>query len=282
MKRSIQWKKVIRLILVYGLLAMLFALFMFPVYWIVNVSLQTNAELFQFPPKWIPSDLFLDSYQTVLSSAEFLVFYKNTIFVATGATVLCVIVSLMASYAFSKYPFPYSGPLLILFLSTQMFPAVTLLIGLYTLYNKLHLLNTLTALILASTTTALPFCILLIKTFFDHISNELGEAAEIDGASRVGTLIRIVLPLSMPGITAVAIYTFLVAWDDFLFGLTLVSDLDKRTLSPGLSLQFLGELSYNWSGAATAAVIATLPLLIVFLYLQRFIVEGLSAGGVKE
>ncbi|OAB48575.1 carbohydrate ABC transporter permease [Paenibacillus antarcticus] len=275
-------KRVYRHFLIYGLLIVLLALFLFPIYWIINVSLQPNNELFRFPPRWLPSHLFLGSYKAVLSSADFLIFYKNTFLVASGSTLLCVVVSILAGYGFSKFRFPAASLMLVLFLSTQMFPAVTLLIGLYSLYSSLHLLNTYTALILASTTTALPFCIMLMKTFFDHISKELGEASEIDGTSQLGTLIRIILPLSTPGITAVSIYTFLVAWDDFLFGLTLVSDLNKRTLSPGLSLQFLGEFSYNWSGAAAAAVIATLPLLVVFLFLQRFMVAGLSAGGVKE
>ncbi|MBP2000633.1 multiple sugar transport system permease protein [Paenibacillus shirakamiensis] len=266
----------------YGLLFILFVLFMFPVYWIINVSLQNNAALFQFPPHWAPQNLFIESYRMVLASEEFLMFYKNTFIVAAGSTLLSVLVSILAGYGFSKFRFPSMGILLVLFLSTQMFPAVTLLIGLYTLYGSLGLLNTYAALILASTTTALPFCIMLMKTFFDHISKELGEAAEMDGATQLGTLIRVILPLSKPGIMAVSIYTFLVAWDDFLFGLTLVSDLDMRTLSPGLSLKFLGEFSYNWSAAAAAAVIATVPLLVVFLFLQRFMVAGLSAGSVKE
>lgn len=120
------------------------------------------------------------------------------------------------------------------------------------------------------------------EDFFNSISKELEEAAEIDGATRFKTLFTIIVPLSKPGIMAIAIYTFLIAWDDFLFGLTLVSDIDKRTLSPGLSLTFLGEYSANWSGATAAAATATIPLLIAFMFLQRYMVEGLTAGGVKE
>jgi len=268
--------------LAYLALLALLVLFLFPVYWIIQISLQSNAELFRFPPRMLTAHPFFGSYKSVLSSSLFLTFYWNTVIVAIGATVLCMSVSVLAGYGISRFPFGGSRLLVLLVLSTQMFPSVTLLIGLYTLYSKLHLLNTPIALILATTTTALPFCMLMMRTFFDSIARELDEAAEMDGASRIRTLIQVVLPLAKPGLVAVAIYTFLIAWDDFLFGLALVSDLDKRTLSPGLSLTYLGEFGYNWSGAAAAAVTATAPLLAAFLLLQRYMIDGLTAGGVKE
>ncbi|UQZ81160.1 Inner membrane ABC transporter permease protein YcjP [Paenibacillus konkukensis] len=266
----------------YVLLGLILIFLLFPVYWILVTSLSTNSELLQLPPKWFPFHISLDSYAEVLRSSVFLTFYRNTVIVASGATVLCIIVSILAGYALSRFRFRGSNLLTLIFLSAQMFPTVTLVIGLYSQYQALHLLNTLYVLILASTMTSLPFSIMLMRTFFNGISKELEEAAEIDGASRFKTLFTIIVPLSKPGIMAIAIYTFLIAWDDFLFGLTLVSDIDKRTLSPGLSLTYLGEYSANWSGATAAAATATIPLLIVFMFLQRYMVEGLTAGGVKE
>ncbi|WP_284645168.1 carbohydrate ABC transporter permease [Paenibacillus silviterrae] len=266
----------------YGLLGLILIFLMFPVYWIIVTSLHTNSELLQLPPKWIPVQINLSSYVEILRSPVFLTFYKNTVLVAMGATALCIIVSIFAGYALSRFQFRGSNLLTLLFLSAQMFPTVTLVIGLYSQYQALHLLNTLYVLILATTSTSLPFSIMLMRTFFNGISKELEEAAEIDGASRFKTLFTIIVPLSKPGIMAIAIYTFLIAWDDFLFGLTLVSDIGKRTLSPGLSLTYLGEYSANWSGATAAAAVATVPLLIAFMFLQRYMVEGLTAGGVKE
>lgn len=268
--------------LTYIALLFLLVLFLFPVYWIVVTSLQKNSDLMQLPVKWWPSAVTWGSYAEILKSNVFLTFYKNTIIVALGSTILCIIVSIFAGYALSRFKFRGSNLITLIFLSAQMFPTVTLVIGLYRQYQALHLLNTLFVLILASTTMALPFSIMLMRTFFNGISRELEEAAEIDGASRFRTLFRIIVPLSKPGIMAIAVYTFLMSWDDFLFGLTLVSDMDKRTLSPGLSLSFLGEQAYNWSGATAAAAAATFPLLLVFMFLQRYMVEGLTAGGVKE
>lgn len=268
--------------IVYTGLALMIVLLMFPVYWIVNTSLQSNANLMQMPPKWFPIDIDFSSYKAVLSNNQFLTFYGNTLVVAVGATLLCIIVAVLSGFALSRYKFRGSGVIMLIFLSTQMFPAVTLVIGMYAQFKDMHLLNTLFVLVLAASTTALPFSVMLMKTFFDGISKELDEAAQIDGASKFRTLFGIVVPLSLPGIVAIAIYTFLIAWDDFLFGLTLVSDLDKRTISPGLSLSYLGEFTYDWAGASAAAIAATLPLLILFMFLQRYMVEGLTAGGVKE
>ncbi|MFH5185297.1 carbohydrate ABC transporter permease [Paenibacillus sp. TAB 01] len=266
----------------YVILGVVLLFLLFPVYWILVTSLHNNSELMQLPPKWFPLHATLASYTEILKSAVFLTFYKNTLLVASGATILCIIVSIFAGYALSRFQFKGSNLLTLLFLSAQMFPTVTLVIGLYSQYQALHLLNTLYVLILASTSTSLPFSIMLMRTFFNGISKELEEAAEIDGASRFKTLFMIIVPLSKPGIMAIGIYTFLIAWDDFLFGLTLVSDIGKRTLSPGLSLTYLGEYAANWSGATAAAAAATLPLLIAFMFLQRYMVEGLTAGGVKE
>ncbi|TCM89762.1 multiple sugar transport system permease protein [Paenibacillus sp. BK033] len=268
--------------LTYILLGILLILFLFPVYWMLVTSIQNNSDLMKLPPKWLPVHLDFSSYADILSSDLFLTFYKNTLLVALGATILCILVSILSGYALSRFRFKGSSLITLLLLSAQMFPTVTLVIGLYSQYQKMHLLNTLFVLVLAATSTALPFSVMLMRTFFNGISRELEEAAEIDGAGRFRILFGVIVPLSKPGIMAIAIYTFLIAWDDFLFGLTLVTDLDKRTLSPGLSLTFLGEFSYNWSGATAAAVTATVPLLIGFLFLQRYMVEGLTAGGVKE
>ena len=190
--------------------------------------------------------------------------------------------AILASYSFSRFRYRFSGPLQMLFLSTQMFPAVVLLIALYTMYSKCGLINTYTALVLACTTSALPLSILVLKGFFDTVSATIEEAATIDGAGRFQTLFTIVIPLIKPGIVAVGLYSFLVCWDDFLWSLTLTNKLEMRTLSAGISMLYLGEQSQDWARVMAAATSASLPILIVYIFLQKYMIEGLAMGAVKE
>lgn len=263
-------------------LLVLVILFMFPIYWMIVTSLKPNPLLLKMPPQLIPFRLTLVNYQKVLSDARFLTFYKNSGIVALGSTLLGSVLAALASYSFSRFRFRGSKILQMTFLSTQMFPAVALLIALYTLYRKLNLLNTYTALILACTTNALPISVWVMKGFYDTIPRSLEEAAAIDGCGRFRTLFRIILPLIKPGILAIALYTFLVSWEDFLWGLTLVNKIDLRTLSPGIALAYLGEFNYDWAQVMTAAVSASLPILIIFIFLQKYMISGLVMGAVKE
>lgn len=171
---------------------------------------------------------------------------------------------------------------MMLFLSVQMFPAMTLLIALYQMYFKLKLLNTYTALVLACSTNALPMSVWILKGFFDTIPKSLEEAAYIDGCTKGGALVRIILPLMKPGLFAVGLYAFLISWEDFLWGLTLTNKTSMRTLASGIAMTYLGEYTYDWGRVMAAAVGAALPLLIIFIFLQKYLISGLTAGAVKE
>jgi multiple sugar transport system permease protein len=167
-------------------------------------------------------------------------------------------------------------------LSTQMFPGIVLLLSLYMIYRKLGLLNTYLALILACTTKALPLGIWMLKGFFDTIPKSIEEAAYIDGAGKLQTLYRIIVPLIKPGIIAVSIYAFMVTWDDFIYALTLINRAEKRTLPAGIAMAFLGEYGYDWARVMAAAVAASIPILVIFIFLQKYMIAGLTAGAVKE
>lgn len=171
---------------------------------------------------------------------------------------------------------------MMLFLSTQMFPAMTLLIALYNMYYKMGLLNTYTALVLACSTNALPMSVWILKGFFDTIPKSLEEAAYIDGCSKGRTLVQVILPLVKPGILAVGLYSFLISWEDFLWGLTLVNKSEMRTLAAGIAMTYLGEYNYDWGRVMAAAVSAAIPILIIFIFLQKYMIAGLTAGAVKE
>lgn len=262
--------------------AALAVLFVFPIYWMIVTSLKPNASILRLPLEFWPREFTGANYRVILSDGLFPIYYKNNLIVSLATTVLTLLIAIMAAYAFSRFPFRGSRTLQMLFLSTQMFPAVVLLIALYSLYAKLGLINTYTALILACSTNALPMSIWILKGFFDTVSKSLEEAAYIDGASRGYSMVRIIVPLVQPGILAVGLYSFLISWEDFLWGLNLVNRLDMRTLASGISLSYLGEYTYDWGKVMAATVSAALPVLVAFIFLQRYLISGLTAGAIKE
>lgn len=277
MKR-IRWGSILK----YFLIGVVTLVFIFPIYWMIVTSLKPNSVIMRLPPQFLPRSPIIDHYISVLSDQRFFTFYKNTVIVATFTTLGTLALAILASYSFSRFRYRFSRVLQMLFLSTQMFPSVVLLIALYTMYSKLGLINTYTALVLACTTSALPLSILVLKGFFDTVSSTIEEAATIDGAGRLHIMTMIVVPLIKPGIVAVGLYSFLVSWDDFLWSLTLTNKLEMRTLSAGISMLYLGEQSQDWARVMAAATCASLPILVVYIFLQRYMIEGLAMGAVKE
>ena len=269
-------------LLLYAVLIIVTICFVFPIYWMVITSIKPNEAILRLPPQIIPTQATLNHYISILNDGQFLVFYKNNFIVSAVTTLVTLVLAVFASYSFSRYHFKGSKFLMMLFLSTQMFPAMTLLIALYNMYFRLGLLNTYTALVLACSTNALPMSVWILKGFFDTIPKSLEEAAYIDGCSKMGTLVRIVFPLVKPGVLAVGLYSFLISWEDFLWGLTLVNKTEMRTLASGIAMTYLGEYNYDWGRVMAAAVSAALPILIVFIFLQKYLISGLTAGAVKE
>lgn len=274
--------KLILLGLKYFLIIALLILALFPIYWMFVSSFRTNSELTSLPPKFLPtSGATLDNYERILSDNIYLTYYKNSLIVAGSTVVISIIISVMAGYSFSRFRFFGRSVAMSSILAVQMFPIVAILISLFSFFADLGLINTYRALILADITIALPFSIWFLTSFFDTIPRELEEAAFIDGASRIRTLIQVVVPLTRPGIIAVAIYSFLMSWDDFIFGLILINKNEMRTLPVGISLSFLGEFEYDWSGMMTVSIIASVPILVLFIFLNRYMVEGLTQGALK-
>lgn len=263
------------------LLILITTLVVFPIYWMIVTSLKEKSVIMRLPPQFLPVNATFAHYKNVLSDSRFFGFYKNTIIVASLTTLLTLTLAILASYSFSRFRHKLNGVLQMLLLSTQMFPAVVLLIALYTMYSKFGLINTYAALVMACTTSALPLSILVLKGFYDTIPATLEEAAMIDGSGRMRTLLTIITPLILPGMVAVGLYSFLVTWDDFLWSLTLVNRLEMRTLSAGISMLYLGENSQDWSRVMAASVSASLPILIVYIFLQKYMIAGLAMGAVK-
>ncbi len=255
---------------------------MSPIFWMIRISLTPDSDLFLMPPKVFSGDLNLEGYKGLFTRIRIARFYINSIIVAFGTVATCIICGTLTGYSFSRFEYKGRKLLMIITLSAQMFPWAMLIISLYILFIRTRLLDSYLGLILAHTTFALPLTIWIIKSYFDTIPREMEESAYIDGCSRLRTLWKIVLPLTTPGILAAGIYAFIFSWNDFLFGLTLTTQEKMRILAPGIAMTFLGEWDYRWVDMMSASIAVTIPVVIMFLFLQKYFIEGLTAGALKD
>lgn len=267
-------------------MAFLLAFTVIPMLWMLSTSLKTQFGALQQPPQWIPSNPTLEQYRLLLSpfndvGRDFLRYLLNSLWVSTATTILGVVVAVPASYAFSRFRFPGRNALFFTVLVRNMFPLVVFLIPLFILMKNLHLVNTHWSLILTYLTFGLPLSIWLLKGFYDNIPPQLEQAARIDGASRFQAFWLIVMPLSSPGIIATAIYSFIQAWNEYVYATTFLTDDRLLTLPVGLQ-RFFAEYSTNWPGLMAASFIMSVPVVVMFLVLQKYFVRALTEGAVKS
>jgi multiple sugar transport system permease protein len=258
---------------------------MLPMVWMLMTSVKTQFGALQYPPEWIPSDVTFEQYARLLSPAnevgqEFLHYLLNSILVSTATTVLGVAIAVPAAYAFSRFRFPGRKLLFYAVLVRNMFPAVVFLMPLFIMMKWLGLVNTAGSLILTYLTFGLPLSIWLLKGFYDNIPEELERAARIDGASRFKAFWLIIMPLSSPGIIATAIYAFIGAWNEYVYALTFLNSESLLTLPVGLQ-HFFTEFATNWPGLMAAAFIMSVPVVVMFMLLQKQFVRALTEGAVK-
>lgn len=279
---SIKTKKTLLNVFKWVILILIMFFLLFPIYWVVLTSFKTNMESYQYPPTFIPEAPTLNGFINLFTNyPEFFVYYKNNIVVSALSTVMVCFVALFSGYALSRIRINWNKYVIAFLLFSQMFPVVSRLISLYGLLRNWGLLNTITGLVLSITAGQLPFSITLMASFFDSVPKDLEEASYIDGASRFKTMFKVVIPLVIPGLLAVGIYSFLVAWDDYLYASTLIQNDALRTLSTGVTLRYLGELSYDWSLVNSISVVGTLPMVFLFFFFQKYMIKGLTAGAVK-
>ncbi|MFY0542562.1 carbohydrate ABC transporter permease [Brevibacillus sp. H7] len=254
----------------------------FPVIWIFSTSFKPQEEIFSTSIQLIPENVTWDNYLHVLTRSDgvFLNWFWNSTLVALLTTLVGLFLSATAAYALSRFQFVGWKVIDFSFFLAQMFPGALLIVPLYTLVNQMGLLNSYVGLVLAYSTVAVPFCVMMLKNFFDTIPFELEEAARVDGLSHFGTFYRIVLPLSLPGLAVTGFYSFITAWNEFLMALTFMSEETKYTLPIGLR-QFVNQFNTDWHYMAAGAIIVTLPVLVVFLLAQRYLISGLTSGGTK-
>ena len=255
---------------------------LFPVFWMLISSLQPSHRLMNLPPTFTLSrESSFANYIKIFSKSVYIRYFINS-FITAGGTVLTVLfVSIPAGFSFSRYRFKGRNAVLTGILSVQMFPIVVILISLYTFYLKWNLLNSYLGVILADTTFAMPLAITLMKSFFDTLPRSLDESARIDGAGRLRTLFTILLPLTLPGLVAVGIYTFLQAWDDFLMAMTIMQTNVMKTLPVGLAQSFLGEYAHDYGALMAFSMAGSIPIVLLFVFFQKYMISGLTAGAVK-
>lgn len=264
----------------YILLIVIFAFLFFPVYWMLVTSFKVNTESYRLVPTLWPEAFSIQGYKSLLQDGKFLIYYKNNIMVSAMAALIICFISVFAGYALSRFHFKWNRVLLATFVFAQMMPVISRLISLYTILRKLNLTDSHIGLVLAISATQVPFTVSLMASFFDGIPADLEEAAYIDGSGRFYTLFHVIMPLVVPGLLAVGVYSFLMTWDDYLHAITLIRSNDLWTLSQGLKLTYLGEVS-DWQLINSASTLGTIPMIFVFFFFQKYMIKGLVAGAVK-
>lgn len=266
----------------YLALALLVVILLFPIWWMLVGSLRPYYTLISLDDvAFYPKNFTIENYLKIFSQAKYLRYFANSFIVSGGTVLVTLLIAIPAAYSFSRFKFGGKSAVLSAVQSVQMFPIVVILISLYTFYRQWGMLNTYRGVILADVTFALPLSITLLKSFFDTVPQALDESAKIDGAGRLRTMVQVILPLVLPGLVAVAIYTFLNAWDDYLMALTIVRIDEKRTLTVGLAQSFMGEYSNDYGALMAFSVAGSLPIVLLFIFFQKYMVEGLTAGAVK-
>lgn len=269
------------ILLTYAVLILFSVYCLFPFLWMLVTSLKPTEQIRSVNPTfWIDHPTF-EHFTNVLYHSKFGTYFANSVKVALSTTVIAIAVSIFAGYALSRYgQFRGVKSVGVAMLLSQMIPGVLLMIPLYLIMKHLGLINTPGSLIIAYTTFMIPLCTFMMKSFFDSVPMEIEESAEMDGCGKLGTIFRIVLPVSIPSLIATSLFAFVNAWNEFMFGYVFINADENRTLTPGIML-FKGLYLTDWGSISAASVLSVLPVIIMFAYMQRFLVEGMTAGAVK-
>jgi multiple sugar transport system permease protein len=265
--------------IIFALLAGGALIFLFPFFWMISTSLRGSDELFLYPPKLIPKHALFKNYLDIWAMAPFGIYFFNSIVVTTCIMLGEVLTSALAAYAFSKIEFPGREKLFLAFLGTLMIPNIVTLVPTFIIVRRLNWIDSYMGLIIPEMATA--YGIFMLRQFFMTIPRELDDAAQIDGFSRLGTLFRIYLPLSVPALMALSIISFINNWNNFFWPLIVTNSDRMRTLPIGLRFFMEGEGSGEWQFLMVAATLVVIPPLLVFLALQRYFVRGMTMTGIK-
>jgi arabinogalactan oligomer/maltooligosaccharide transport system permease protein len=283
-QRRRQFRRTTDSIWAHGIMIITVIVSIFPLLILISTSFKPVSEVFS--TQLIPSHPTLSNYQYVLTNsssggtADFLIWLKNSLTIAVLTTLVGLGLSAPAAYAVSRWNFLGKQGVLLSFLITQMFPGVLLIVPLYILFARLHLLDNIFGLVIAYATTALPFSVWMLKNFFDAVPKELDEASRVDGLGPFRTFWRIILPLTIPGVAVVGFFNFMTSWNEFMMAFTFLSSNANLTLPVGIQ-HFVNQFNVQWQYLTAAAVMMTIPVLLLFFWAQRYLISGLTGGSVK-
>jgi len=264
----------------YAGLVLILVILLFPLYWAFQSSITSTRLILSKNPPLLPVSFDFSAYKEVMTRKPIFLWLKNTMFVSVTSTVFGVALSLLAGYSLSRFKTMGNKLMGFFLLLSRMLPATLLVIPIYMMFSKFKMINSLWALIMMNLVNIIPFSTWMMKGYFDSIPRELEEAASIDGCSWFGGYMKVVLPLTLPGIAAVSIYSMILCWNEFLYSRTLAYNEKRWVFTVGIS-SFIGEHSINWSQIMAGGILFIIPLMIAFAFLEPFLVGGLAAGSVK-
>lgn len=261
---------------------LLLCVLLFPLYWIFVTSIKTEKEIFQIPPTFWPKVLNSKSYLAQVQNGDFNMFrsFGNSMIISLGAMFIAIILAVPASYGIAKYHFKGKRAIILGFLVTQMLPVSVLLTPLFITFQKMHLYNTWWSTMISDATIGIPFSVLILKNFFATIPKEIEEAAYIDGCNKFTGFIRVLIPIAKPGVVVCGIFSFLYGWGDLAYGMTFILDQERRPITAGI-FNFLGQYGTKWSYLTAFAVVTIIPVALIFILMQKYIISGMTSGAVK-
>lgn len=265
----------------YALLILAILIVFFPLAWMLSVSFRPNIEVMQMPPDWLPQVFTLDGYKKIFTTPRYLVVFANIMVISLVVTLLSLVLGAMAAYALARFNFAGQRAVLMFLITTQMFPLVLLCIPYFRIFITFGLYDTRTSLVIVYLTFTLPFCILMLRSYFINIPRDIEEAAMVDGCSRLGAIFRTLVPISYPAFVGAGLYTFLLAWNEFLFAVVLIESWENRVLTMAI-YSLMAEFVTDWNAMMAFSVLASLPLVVAFIFLQRYMVQGMTAGALTS
>lgn len=258
-----------------------FVIFLFPLYWMLVTALKTQVEIFEIPTPLWPRNLTFEAFAEQLSaSSDTLRGFKNSLIIAVGSTLISTILAIPAAYGLARFKFSGRKVFILYFLMTQMLPSTLILTPLYIMFSKMGILNTYLAPILADATLGIPFSIIILRTYFLSIPKELDEAAKIDGCSSVTSFTKVMLPIAKPGVIVAAVFSFVYAWGDLIYGITFLTNPVMRPITSNI-YNYVQQYQTLWNSTMAFGIVAISPVVLIFIFMQKYIVSGLTNGAVK-